>query len=101
MNKLSALPPVGLTVIVVILALFALAVIVLFITYARYSRLASLVGNLNRDNSFLRYVVNDFADAYKRHGKDINSGFLFFRCGDNFLFDERIVGVPDAALLQH
>ena len=73
MSKLSAMPPVGLTVIVVILALFVLAVIVLFITYARYSRLASLVGNLNRDNSFLRYVVNDYADAYKRHGKDINT----------------------------
>ena len=73
MSKLSAMPPVGLTVIVVILALFVLAVIELFITYARYSRLASLVGNLNRDNSFLRYVVNDYADAYKRHGKDINT----------------------------
>ena len=74
MSKLSAMPPVGLVVIVVILALFALAVVLLFITYARYSRLAGMVdGNLNRDNGFLRYVVNDFADAYKRYGKDINT----------------------------
>ncbi len=73
MSKLSSLPPVGLTVIVVILALFVLAVITLFITYGRYKRLASLVGNLNRDNTFLRYVVNDYADAYKHYGKDINT----------------------------
>lgn len=67
------MPPVGLAVIVVILALFALSVLLLFITYARYSRLSSLVGNLNRDNSFLRFVVNSYADAYKRQGKDVNT----------------------------
>ena len=73
LSKLSAMPPVGLVVIVAILSLFVLALLVLFITYARYSRLASLVGNLKRDNPFLRYVVNDYADAYKRHGKDVNT----------------------------
>ena len=73
MNKLSAMPPVGLVVIVAIVSLFVLALLVLFITYARYSRLASLVGNLKRENSFLRFVVNDFADAYKRHGSDVNT----------------------------
>jgi len=72
-NKLSAMPPVGLMVIVVILSLFALSLIVLFVTYARYSRLASLVGNLNRESDFLRYTVNTFADAYKRHGRDVNT----------------------------
>ena len=72
MSKLSAMPPVGLVVIVAILSLFVLAVLVLFITYGRYSRLASLVGNLNRDNDFLRYVVNDYANAYRQHGKDVN-----------------------------
>ena len=72
-NKLSAMPPVGLVVIVVILSLFALALVVLFATYARYSRLASLVGNLNRESDFLRYTVNTFADAYKRHGRDVNT----------------------------
>ncbi len=73
MNILTNLPPVGLIVIAAILALFVLAVLVLFITYGRYSRLSSLVGNLNRDNRFLRYVVNDYADAYQRHGKDVNT----------------------------
>ncbi len=73
MSKLSTMPPIGLVVIVAILSLFVLAILVLFITYGRYRRLASLVGNLNRDNDFLRYVVNSFADAYKRHGKDINT----------------------------
>lgn len=73
LSKLSAMPPVGLVVIVAIVSLFVLALLVLFITYARYSRLASLVGNLRRENDFLRYVVNDYADAYKRHGKDINT----------------------------
>ena len=73
MSKLSTMPPVGLVVIVAILSLFVLAVLVLFITYGRYRRLTSLVGNLNRDNDFLRRVVNNFADAYKRHGRDINT----------------------------
>ena len=73
MSKLSTMPPMGLVVIVAIVSLFVLSLIVLFITYARYSRLASLVGNLKRENSFLRYVVNDYADAYKRHGKDVNT----------------------------
>ena len=73
MSKLSSMPPVGLVVIVAIVSLFVLALLVLFITYARYSRLASLVGNLKRDNPFRRFVVNDFADAYKRHGRDVNT----------------------------
>ena len=73
MDKISSLPPVGLAVIMVILGLFALAVLVLFITFARYNRLAVLVGNLNRDNSFLRFAVNSYADAYKRQGKDVNT----------------------------
>ena len=73
MSKLSSMPPLGLAVIVVILGLFVLALVLLFATYARYSRLAALVGNLNRDNSFLRFVVNSYADAYKRQGKDVNT----------------------------
>ena len=73
LSKLSTMPPVGLVVIVVILSLFVLSLIVLFITYARYSRLAGLVGNLNRESDFLRYTVNSFADAYKRHGRDVNT----------------------------
>ncbi|MCR5576529.1 MAG: MotA/TolQ/ExbB proton channel family protein [Oscillospiraceae bacterium] len=74
MSNLSSIPPVGLMVIVVILSLFVLAVLLLFITYARYNRLTSLVnGGLKRDNGFLRYVVNDYAEAYKRNGKDVNT----------------------------
>jgi hypothetical protein len=75
MSNLSSIPPVGLMVIVVILSLFVLAVLLLFITCARYNRLASMVGSggLKRDNSFLRYVVNDFAEAYRRNGKDVNT----------------------------
>ena len=74
MSKLGTIPPVGLMVIVVILSLFVLAVLLLFATCARYGRLSSLVnGGLKRDNSFLRYVVNDYADAYKRNGKDVNT----------------------------
>ena len=73
MSKLSAMPPVGLVVIVVIVSLFALSLIVLFAAYARYSRLASLVGNVNRESGFLRYTVNRYADAYKRHGRDVNT----------------------------
>ena len=73
LSKLSAMPPVGLVVIIAILSLFVLSLLVLFITYARYSRLASQVGNPKRDNSFLRFAVNEYADAYKRHGKDVNT----------------------------
>ena len=74
MNKLSNLPVVGVAVIAIIAALFVLALLLLFITYGRYKRLASLVnGNLNKDNNFLRFVVNDFAEAYKKHGQDVNT----------------------------
>ena len=73
MSKLSTMPPAGLVVIVVILSLFVLSLIVLFIIYARYSHLASLVGNLNRDNDFLRFVVNDYADASADHSREKTS----------------------------
>ena len=74
MSNFGSIPAVGQAVIVVILALFALAVVLLFVTCARYVRLSSLVnGGLKRDNSFLRYVVNDYAEAYKRNGKDVNT----------------------------
>lgn len=73
MSKLSTMPPAGLVVIVIILSLFALALVLLFATYGRYSRLSRLVGKLDRDNAFLRFAVNDFAEAYRRHGKDVNT----------------------------
>ena len=74
MNNYDNMPVAGLAVIVIIAVLFVLAVLLLFITYGRYKHLASQVnGNLNKDNSFLRFVVNDFADAYKKHGQEVNT----------------------------
>lgn len=74
MNKLSNMPLAGTVVIVAIVSLFVLAVIVLFSTYLRYRRLAGMVGGqLNRDNDFLRFTVNDFADAYKKYGSGANT----------------------------
>ena len=74
MSKLSGMPVVGLVVIAVILALFALSVFLLLITYARYRHLASMVtGNVDRENGFMRFLVSDFADAYKKYGQNVNT----------------------------
>ena len=77
MSGLQSMPPVGLIVIVAIVALFALAVLLLFYVSARYKHLSSMVtGNLDKDNGFLRFVVNDFASAYKKYGLDVNTPAL-------------------------
>ena len=77
MSGLQSLPPVGLIVIVSIVALFALAVLLLFYVSARYKHLSSMVtGNLDKDNGFLRFVVNDFDSAYKKYGLDVNTPAL-------------------------
>ena len=74
MNTLSAMPVSGLIVIAAIVILFILAVMLLFYTWVRYKALAGMAGgNLDRDNAFLRFTVNDFADAYKKHGQDVNT----------------------------
>ena len=74
MNKFSNLPVAGLLVILIIVLLFALAVILLFGTYARYKHLAYVVGSgPKKENAFLRFVVNDFADAYKKYGQEVNT----------------------------
>ncbi len=74
MNNFSNMPVVGLAVIAIIAVLFVLALLLLFTTYFRYKHLASMVnGNLNKDNSFLRFVVNDFAEAYKKYGNEVNT----------------------------
>lgn len=74
MGKFSNVPAAGLVVIVFIVLLFALAVLLLFYTYLRYKRLCGMVnGALDRDNAFLRFVVNDFADAYKKYGSEVNT----------------------------
>ena len=77
MSGLQSMPPVGLIVIVAIVALFALAVLLLFYVSARYKHLSSMVtGSLDKDNGFLRFVVNDFASAYKKYGLDVNTPAL-------------------------
>ena len=74
MSKLSGMPVVGLVVIAVILALFALSVFLLLITSARYRHLASMVtGSVDRENGFMRFLVSDFADAYKKYGQNVNT----------------------------
>ena len=74
MSKLSGMPVVGLVVIAVIFALFALSVFLLLITSARYRHLASMVtGNVDRENGFMRFLVSDFADAYKKYGQNVNT----------------------------
>ena len=74
MSKLSGMPVVGLVVIAVILALFALSVFLLLITSARYRHLASMVtGSVDKENGFMRFLVSDFADAYKKYGQNVNT----------------------------
>ena len=74
MNRLSGMPIIGIMVIVIIAILFALAVFLLFTTYLRYRHLATMVnGKPGRENSFLRFVVTDFADAYKKYGQEVNT----------------------------
>ena len=77
MSGLQSMPPVGLIVIVAIAALFALAVLLLFYVSARYKYLSSQVtGSLDKDNGFLRFVVNDFAEAYRKYGLEVNTPAL-------------------------
>lgn len=74
MADLKSMPAAGLAVIVVILALFVLSLFLLFTVYARYRRLSRMVsGEMERDNGFLRFVVNEFAAAYKQHGQNVNT----------------------------
>lgn len=77
MSGFQSMPPVGLIVIVAIVALFALAVLLLFYVSARYKHLSVMVtGSLDKDNGFLRFVVNDFASAYKKYGLEVNTPAL-------------------------
>ena len=74
MNVLASMPASGIIVIAAIAILFVLAVLRLFYTWGRYKGLAGMVkGGLDRDNGFLRFTVNDFADAYKKYGQDVNT----------------------------
>ena len=72
--NLKDMPSVGITVIILISILFALAVILLFYTYLRYKMITGEVnGTFNQTNRFLRYTVNQFADAFERYGTDTNT----------------------------
>ena len=74
MNVLASMPASGIIVIAAIAILFVLAVLLLFYTWGRYKGLVGMVkGSLDRDNGFLRFTVNDFADAYKKYGQDVNT----------------------------
>ena len=74
MGALSHMPPAGLVVILLILILFVLALGLLFWVCGRYGRLSRMVGGKPvRDDPFLRTVVNDFAEAYKKHGAEANT----------------------------
>lgn len=74
MNVLASMPASGIIVIAAIAILFVLAVLLLFYTWGRYKGLAGMVkGSLDRDNGFLRFTVNNFADAYKKYGQDVNT----------------------------
>ena len=77
MSSWKNMPAAGVAVVIVILIMFALALVLLFWTWGRYRRLSSMVGgNMRQDNSFLRFAVNDFAEAYKQYGEDVNTPAL-------------------------
>ena len=74
MANLKNMPAVGIVVIAIIAILFVVAVALLFGVYGRYRHLTHQIsGTLNQTNRFMRYSVNQFADAYKRYGKDANT----------------------------
>lgn len=77
MRNWENMPAAGIAVVVAIIILFGLALVLLFWTWGRYRRLTNMVGgNMRKDNGFLRYAVNDFADAYKQYGEDVNTPAL-------------------------
>ncbi len=74
MKALTGMPIVGTAVIFVIAVLFVISVIVLFSVYLRYRSLSSMAnGPLQKENGFMRYLVNDYSAAYKKYGKEVNT----------------------------
>ena len=74
MSALRNMAPAGAIVILLILALFALALGMLFWVCTRYGRLSRMAdGKPDRDDLFMRTVVNDFAAAYKKYGAEVNT----------------------------
>ena len=77
MSSWKNMPLAGIVVVVAILLLFLLSLVLLFVVYGRYRRLTRMVsGELNRDNDFLRFTVNEFAAAFKQYGEDVNTPAL-------------------------
>ena len=77
MSGLSKMPPVGIIVIAVIAAMFIMAVLLLFYLSARYKHLSMITaGTQEKSNAFLRYVLSDFAEAYKKYGQEVNTPAL-------------------------
>ena len=77
MSNWKNMPVAGMTVVVAIVLLFFLSLVLLFSVYARYRRLTRMVGGeLDRDNDFLRYTVNEFAAAFKQYGEGVNTPAL-------------------------
>lgn len=74
MASLSNMPFAGIVVIIIIGALFVLSLIVLFAVYSRYKYLThEISGTTEQGNRFMRYAVNQFAESYKRYGKETNT----------------------------
>ena len=77
MSSWKNMPVAGMIVVVAIVLLFLLSLALLFSVYARYRRLTRMVGGeLDRDNDFLRYTVNEFAAAFKQYGEGVNTPAL-------------------------
>jgi len=74
MASFSNMPFAGIVVIFIIGALFVLSLFVLFAVYTRYKYLThEISGTTEQGNRFLRYSVNQFAESYKRYGKETNT----------------------------
>ena len=77
MSSWKNMPLAGMIVVVAIVLLFLLSLVLLFTVYSRYRRLTRMVGGeLDRDNDFLRYTVNEFAAAFKQYGEGVNTPAL-------------------------
>lgn len=74
LSNLQNMPAVGITVIIIISLLFVFSLVLLICTYLRYKLITGEVsGSFNQSNRFLRYTVNQFADAYERYGTAVNT----------------------------
>ena len=75
MGILKSMPVAGQIVVCVILCLFVLSIALLIYVYTRYKFLIGAVSRTGpeRDNSFMNYAVNSFADAYEKYGTEVNT----------------------------